>query len=204
MINNYFLKEYLRNYRNRRYFNSSTSTFLTPCEALNKYIKDPCSMFIENIIPIDPNQPMPPMPLMPPFPPIPPRLDFAILEGAGVLQDSFEYPLVPIEIVGNTIEYEQGFFSVRLAPGRRYSFTWRTITEVNAMPFEVGGLLTSANGRTWPGSVASTNMTTRPGIVELSKSGILVPNGPQSVIFVFISNVGPLQTSGTLEIQLLP
>lgn len=106
--------------------------------------------------------------------------------------------------MGNTIEYEQGFFSVRLAPGRRYSFTWRSITEVNAMPFEVGGLLTSATGRTWSGSQTSTTMTTRPSIVGLSKSGILEPNGPQSVIFVFTSNIGPLQTTETLEIQLIP
>lgn len=142
MLNNVYLNEYLRNCRNKCCFNSSQGQFLTPCDALNKYINDPCSIFNITVVPtgsvpLNPIVPvLPPLP-MPPFP-VGPMIGSRALFRAptNLLTSGDDYMWNTELLEGDAIEHVDGSISISLKPNTTFEYSFISLT-TNRMDEEI-------------------------------------------------------------------
>lgn len=144
-MNNIFFNN-CRNYRAP--CNSSlVSQILSPCDILNQYLIDPCSIFNGTIIPAPPiPQPLPPIPPMPPLPPGPLRGFGEFRAPIQQLDSGDFYVFNTVAIQGNEIEHMDGTTQILLTPNTTYQFNYitDTVLAVNsagiAIVFDLNGV----------------------------------------------------------------
>lgn len=195
-------KNILCNYYSRTH--SSTIRYLSPCQILNEYMNDPCSIFNGTIVPTGS---MPPIPPVPPFPPGPigSRGIFTVV--GQRLNDGDFYDFTGINVQGTAIEFDPISNSILLAPNKTYEFSWSADTILEGVvpsDLEIDLVL---DGVAIPGS-ADTAINVQPGVPTiLQASGRFMTGNAQSILLMgFVTNppVQGISSANLTIVEVLP
>lgn len=134
-----------------------------------------------------------------------PCSELGILENRVRIRDGQLFPLITTMIRGKTIQHINGEPYILLLPNRSYYFSWAMNTAINTRFFNVGAalildgqvILGGENTTTIPGTLDPRfAFTFAEGIINTGKS-------LGKLTLEFFSNIGPLESAVTLEIQLI-
>lgn len=181
---NSLLNNFMRNYRNPYafHYNSQSVRYLTPCETLNEYLNDPCSIFNGSIVPTGP---MPPEPPLPPIPPIIP----GVIDNLGIflaptasLTDGLVFSFNTLEIKGDAIQHVDGSGDITLAPNRTYMYAWISQIEVFTPNVVTAGAELLLEGAPVPGSQRTFTGPGNASVRELEAMGQIITGNNEEVL----------------------
>lgn len=183
--------------------NSQSVRYLNPCETLNEYMRDPCSIFSGSIVPTGT---MPPEPPLPPIPPIVP----GVIDNLGIflaptasLTNGLVFSFNTLEIKGDAIQHVDGSGDITLAPNRTYMYAWISEIEVFTPDVVTAGAELLLEGAPVPGSQRTFTEPGNAGVRELEAIGQIITGNNEEVlnlVYLTSNNLVNNRVNATLTI----
>lgn len=132
-------------------------------------------------------------------------IESGIFENNVRIGNNQAFPLITTSIMGNAIEHVNGNSYIFLLPNRSYYFNWAMNTLINARLFNVGAKLILDGQSVLGGENTTTTPVESDSRFAFTFAEGIINTGRAigELSLIFLSNLGPLESSIILEVQLI-